>query len=139
MVYKLEHVRSDREADAVSDRVIPLPRGRRAVAADRVEPKPARIAELLAQIGALGERIDIAAQRSVDALRQARNEPGIESWDAASAEILLELAVRIETSRCRLDAALARDQARLGGDDGSSTAAAGDSQAAMDPDGPGMI
>ncbi len=123
----------------MSDRIRPIPAGPREDAGDCVDPDPARVAELLAQIGVLGERIDAAAQRSVDALRQARAEPGVETWNGALAESLLDLAARIETGRQRLDAALAQDRARLRDAAGPLDEPAADAQAVMDPSRPGMI
>ncbi len=61
------------------------------------------------------------------------------AWDRATAESLLELAARIEAERCRLDAALERDRARLIGEDAPADEAGGAAQAAMDPIDPGMI
>ncbi len=139
MVYTLEHVRSDRGVNTVSDRKRPIECKPGIDADGGVEPDTARVAELLAQIGALGERIDAAAQRAVDSLRRAGDEPGIAAWDGAEAESLLELATLIENRRRRLDAALARDQARLRGDAASAGEPVAGAHAAMDPIGPGMI
>ena len=135
MVYTLEHVRSDRGVNTVSDRIRPDECKPGVAGGGGVEADRARVAELLAQIGALGERIDDAAQRAVDSLRRARGEPGIAAWDDAEAASLLELASLIENRRRRLEAALERDRARLRAD----AAPADESQAAMDPIGPGMI
>lgn len=119
MVYKLEDVRSDRGAESVTDRITSIPSRHGVCGGACGDPDPARIAELLAQIGALGARIDAAAQRSVDALRQVRGEPGIDAWDRATADSLLQIAARIEAGRQRLDAALECDRVRLTGARGS--------------------
>ncbi len=139
MVYTLEHVRSDRGVNTVSDRKRTIECKPGIDADASVEPDMARVAELLAQIGALGERIDAAAQRSVASLRQARSEPGVAAWDGAEAESLLELATLIEHRRRRLDAALERDRARLRGDAAPADEPLAGAHAAMDPIGPGMI
>ncbi len=139
MVYTVEHDCSDRGADAVSDRVRPLEIRQRAADGERAEPDPAHVAGLLAQIGALGERIEATAQRSVEALRKARSEPDIETWDVAAAESLLELAAGIAARRQRLDDALEGDLARLSDAAAPSAEPGADAQSAMDPIGPGMI
>ena len=139
MVYTVEHRCSDRGANTVSDRPRPLETRQRDAAGDRAGLNPARVDELLARIGALGELVDATAQRSVDALRRARGEPGVESWDDATAGSLLELAARIEAQREQLDAALESDRARLAVQAVPGAEAVGDLQPAMDPAEPGMI
>ena len=139
MVYKLGNVRSDGGANPVTDRIRPLDGRRRVASGDRGDPGGAPIAELLAQIGTLGERLDSAAQRSVGALRQARTEAGVEAWNGVTAESLLDLADRIAAGRQRLDAALERDRARLRDAAGPADESAADAPVAMDPIRPGMI
>lgn len=115
------------------DRVRPFIFGQRDADGDRGGVDPARVDELLARIGTLGARIDAGAQRSVDALRQAQDQPGVETWDRETAESLLDLAARIEAQRRRLDLALQRDRARLSADSAAADGAGSKVQSAMDP------